>query len=203
MSNGSQGQRETIGIVGQSGAGKTTLLKSLISGSQRVLIWDWRGEYDGEEITSLEALPAATYYRKAFRVRYRPFAFDLVEEFNRLARFLCRPFDRIGRCRDFTLVIDEAALVARNRQDGGLGLLLRVTRHQKISLLWATQRPSGLPGSFLSETRQLFAFRLSNPFDVRMLAGRFPPEDLAAIPRLADRHYFTTGTARPGERGKP
>lgn len=179
------------------------MLKSLITGSKRVLIWDWRGEYDGEEISTLDALPAATYYRKHFLARYRPFSFDLVEEFNRLARFLCRPCDRIGRCRDFTLVIDEAALVAKNRQDGGLGLLLRVTRHQQISLLWATQRPSGLPGSFLSETRALYAFRLSNPFDVRMLAGRFSPADLAAIPLLADRQYLSTDMLRPGERGKP
>lgn len=162
------------------------------------MIWDWRGEYDGDQLSTLEELPAATYYRKRFCVRYRPRQLDLVQEFTQLALFLCRPDDKIGRCRDFTLVIDEAALVTRNRQDGGLGLLLRISRPQNLHLLWATQRPSGLPGSFLSETRQLVAFRLENPFDVRLLRGRFCPEQLAAIPGLPDRQYFSTEC--PGER---
>lgn len=200
MSTISQGQRETIGVIGQSGSGKTTLLKLLIKRERRVLIWDWRGEYDGDEISTLHALPAAAYYRKSFLVRYRPFQPDLVAEFNDLARFLCRQNDAVGRCADFTFVIDEAALVTRNRNDaGGLSLLLRVTRHQRINLWWASQRPSGLPGSFLSETRQLYAFRLENPFDVRMLKGRFADTDLARIPLLPDRSYLGTGSGS-GER---
>jgi len=124
----------------------------------------------------------------------------MVAEFDALARFLCRQNDRVGRCRNFTLVIDEAALVTRNRNDtGGLSLLLRVTRHQQINLWWASQRPSGLPGSFLSETRKLYCFRLENPFDVRRLQGRFSAADLAAIPRLPDRAYLETGSGS-GER---
>lgn len=195
---GASKERETIGIVGQSGTGKTTLLRELIRREPRVLIWDWRGEYDGDEISTLASLPSSTYYRTRFRVRYRPYDLDLVTEFNRLAKFLCRPSDRIGRCQGFVFVIDEAAMVARNRQDGGLGLLLRVSRPQGITLLWATQRPSGLPGSFLSETRTVYSFRLQNPFDVRLLAGRFSPYELARIPYLADRQYFCSC---PGERG--
>jgi len=200
MSTISQGQRETIGVIGQSGSGKTTLLKLLIKRERRVLIWDWRGEYDGEQISTLSALPLATWYNKHFLVRYRPFQPDMVVEFNDLARFLCRQNDAMGRCCDFTFVVDEAALVTRNRNDaGGLSLLLRVTRHQRINLWWASQRPSGLPGSFLSETRQLYAFRLENPFDVRMLKGRFGQADLARIPLLPDRSYLSTGSGS-GER---
>lgn len=196
------GDRETVGIVGQSGTGKTTLLKWLIARERRVLIWDWRGEYDGDEITTLADLPQRSYYRARFCVRYRPFQADLVAEFNQLARFLCRQQDSVGRCRDFTFVIDEAALVTRNRNDAsGLSLLLRVTRHQRINLLWASQYPCNLPHAFLSESRRLYVFRLEDPFDVRRIAGRFKPEDLARIPRLPDRHYLTTGGSVPGERG--
>jgi len=198
-STGSKGNRDTIGIIGQSGSGKTSLLKHLIRREPRVLIWDWRGEYDGDEITTIEQLPQATYYRKRFCVRYRPFQIDMVAEFTRLAQFITRPADRVGRCRGFTFVIDEAALVTRNRQDGGLGLLLRISRHQEINLLWATQHPSGLPGSMLSETRKLYCLRMENPVHVRMLAGRFPADELARIPFLPDRSYFETRS--PGERG--
>lgn len=194
--------RDTIGIIGQSGTGKTTLLKWLIARERRVIIWDWRGEYDGDEVTNLQQLPSASYYKPRFLVRYRPFATDLVDEFNQLARFLCRQNDSVGRCRDFTLVIDEAALVTRNRNDAaGLSLLLRVTRHQRINLLWASQYPCNLPHAFLSETRTLYAFRLSDPFDVRRIAGRFAPDDVARIPRLPDRQYLQTCAAVPGERG--
>lgn len=175
----------------------------LLAHERRIIIWDWRGEYDGDEVATLHDLPGASFYRKRFCVRYRPFQPDLVREFNELALFLCRPFDRIGRCCDFTLVIDEAALVCRNQNDaGGLSLLLRVSRHQRINLLWASQRPSGLPGSFLSETRKLYSFRLENVFDVRRLAGRFAPDDLAKLSTLPDRHYLETRTYAPGERGE-
>lgn len=196
--------RETVGIVGQSGTGKTTLLKFLIAREHRVIIWDWRGEYDGEEVSNLYDLPAKSYYHDRFKVRYRPFAADLVAEFSRLAQFLCRQTDRVGRCKNFTFVIDEAALVTRNRNDStGLSLLLRVTRHQRINLLWASQYPCNLPHAFLSESRVLHAFRLEDPFDVRRIAGRFSPNDLEKIPRLRDRQYISTSNNGPGERGTP
>lgn len=176
----------------------------LLAHERRIIIWDWRGEYDGPEVTTLDQLPHASYYRKRFCVRYRPFQPDLVREFHALALFLCRPNDRVGKCHTFTFVIDEAALVCRNQNDaGGLSLLLRVSRHQRINLLWASQRPSGLPGSFLSETRKLYAFRLQNQFDVRRLAGRFAPDDLTKLSTLPDRQYLETRTYAPGERGEP
>ena len=81
--------------------------------------------------------------------------------------------------RDLTFCIDEAANVVENRKEGGLGLLLRCSRPNSIDLLWATQRPTGIPTTFLSETSTLH------------LRGMVAPDVLAQLPTLAPHTFLT------------
>ena len=171
------------GLIGRRGSGKTTLLKTLACGYRRVLFWDWRGEYDGKQI-ELGDLPALLQ-RRRFTAVYRPSDGDLVAEFDALAHVL----RKLGH--DLTLCVDEVAHVVPQYREGGLGLLLRYSRPQRINILWATQRPTRLPGVLLSEANTLYVFHLHHPKDLQALGTVCAPADLARLPALPPHEYLT------------
>lgn len=173
------------GIIGKRGSGKTTLLKSLALDRRRCLMWDWRGgEFTGDVVT-LWDLPQL-FRQKTFRAVIRPHRdFSLVSYFDAVCSVI------MDTGRDLTFCIDEAANVVENRKEGGLGLLLRCSRPNSIDLLWATQRPTGIPTTFLSETSTLHLFRLHHWSDVQALRGMVAPDVLAQLPTLAPHTFLT------------
>jgi hypothetical protein len=165
-------------IVGRRGSGKSSLMKVMAAGERRSLVWDWRGEYSGEHVT-LDDLPAL-FRRPAFAAVYRPDrGHDLVAEFDGLGHVLME-LD----CADFTLVVDELSLLVPRYAEGRIGKLLRLTRPQRIAILWATQRPTGIPGVMLSEANTLDVFHVHNRADLTALASYLPADALALVPTL-------------------
>jgi hypothetical protein len=148
-------------------------------------MWDWRGgEYEGEVVT-LWDLPDL-FKRKRFRAVLRPHRdFTLVSYFDAACSLI------MDTGRDLTFCIDEAANVVAGRKEGGLGLLLRCSRPNRVNLLWATQRPTGIPTTFLSETSTLHLFRLHHWADLQALRTMVDADTLAQLPTL-DPHKFLT-----------
>jgi hypothetical protein len=171
------------GIVGRRGSGKTTLLKTLAAGQRRVLFWDWRGEYDGTRV-GLDDLPDL-FHHKRFVAVYRPGAGDLVREFDALCH--------VVRClgKDLTFCCDEIALVTPHYREGGMGLLLRYSRPQRINLYWATQRAARIPGVLLSEVNTLYVFHLHGRGDLQALSTVLDPDDLGRVAALPPHQYLT------------
>lgn len=175
--------RLCAGAVGRNGSGKTTLLKSLSTRFNRVLFWDWRGEYPGKVVT-LHGLPDLLQQR-TFRARYRPGRGDLIAEFNAV----CYVLECLGR--DVCFVVDEVALVTPDYKEGGIGRLLRYARPQRLSILWATQTPTRIPGVLLSESARLYVFHLHLRSHLSALATVLGPDDLARVVHLPVHQYLT------------
>lgn len=171
------------GIIGRRGSGKTTLLKTLAAREKRVLCWDWRGEYAGH-IVQLADLPQV-FRRQSFRAVYRPGNGDTMREFDALAHVVRKLGHRL------TLTVDEVSLVVPNYREGGLGLLLRFSRPQGINILWATQRPTHIPGVLLSESNALYVFHLHHPADLRALSTVCDDGDLDSVRTLPPHKYLT------------
>lgn len=170
--------RTIAGYIGRSGSGKTTLIQTHVLALSRSVIWDWRGEYPGLEVTRRALAPILK--KKTFAVRVRPTRWaPLVDGFAALAHVI----SELGE--NLTVVCDEVALVTPDRKEGGIGHLLRYARPQGIGLLWATQRPTGIPGILLSESRTLYCFHCDARADVSTLNQYVPldvVEQIATLP---------------------
>lgn len=177
-------QCTVAGIVGKRGSGKSTLLKSYIVAAPRSIVWDWKGEYGGHVVTSLSDIPSL-FDRPRFRAVYRAPLWGTVKEFDAL----CHVLLRCGS--DFLFSVDEAATVCRGYAEGGLGQLLRLTRSQAISIVWATQKPTRLPSVYLSELNRLHCFHLHGRHDLIALSDLIGPEDLKRVAALPPHQHLT------------
>jgi len=176
--------RSLAGYIGRTGSGKTTLIQAHARNLSRLVIWDWRGEYAGPAVTRAD-LPAVLK-RRAFRVRVRPTPWRRLEDsFAALAHVVCA----LGS--DLTIVCDEVALVTPDRKEGGVGHILRYARPQGIGFLWATQRPTGIPGILLSESRRLYVFHCDARADLAALGQYLNPDECARVAALPPFEYVT------------
>jgi hypothetical protein len=123
--------------------------------------------------------------RRTFQARYRPGRGALVQEFNAV----CYLLENLGK--NFCYVVDEVALVTPNYQEGGIGRLLRYARPQNISILWATQTPTRIPGVLLSESSRLYVFHLHHKPHLRALDGYLTEDELQRVAALPPFEYLT------------
>lgn len=182
---GSIGEPNRSFVVGMSGSGKTTWIKNEIAGHVRVLVWDWRREYPYPPV-SLGNLPAL-FSEPSFHRTFQPNPLgDLNGQFQALA--LCLLL--LSGSRDFTLVVDEAYLVCPNYQEGGLGKLLRLSRTNNIELIISSQRPTLVPGVFVSESKRIILFHLHKIEDLRWLRSYVDTATLEQVPRMQKFQYL-------------
>lgn len=176
---GSIGEPNRTFLVGMSGSGKTSWIKNEVAQHKRVLVWDWRREY-GFPPVKLEELPAM-FQESEFHRSYQPNPLgELNTQFQALA--LCLLL--LSGSRSFTFVVDEAYLVCPNYQEGGLGKLLRLSRTNDIELILSSQRPTLVPGVFVSESKRLIVFHLHKIEDLRWLRNYVDADTLRQVPRL-------------------
>jgi hypothetical protein len=177
-------ERLIAGYIGRSGSGKTYLIKTHAAAFTRTIIWDWRGEYDGPTLDRAD-LPTLLK-QKSFCIRVRPNRLEtLPNGFAALAHLVTALF------ADVTIICDEVALVTPNRTEGGIGQILRYARPQRIGLLWATQRPTGIPGILLAETRMLYCFHCDARADLIALSHYLPESKVGRIGLLPVREFIT------------
>jgi len=176
-----------IFITGKRGSGKTTWIKSYLARQARVLVWDWRGEYDLPVVT-LRDLMLKLQGEDFFKVRYSPnFKDDLIEQFDALSFCLLN-----WRCsNNFTLVVDEAYLVCPGgTHEGSLGRLIRLTRPKSIDLIVSSQRPTLIPGVFRSEADEWIVFSLHNPPDLYLVETMFGSACREVVQNLTQFQYI-------------
>lgn len=149
-------------IAGQRGVGKTYLAKQLISGLQRVIIYDPVGEYDP-------------------RFAYVPNG-DSVEEFEEFMR-------KCWNMGNVFIVIDEAERFLRNN---GRILpytykVINTGRHRNIGMMCVTRRLAELHKTAFGLSAMVILFRLFLPNDIKYI-GEFLV-NAEAVRTLPDYKY--------------
>lgn len=152
--------------------------------ARRSIVWDWKGEYDGEPISTLRNI-AGLFDRPRFKAVYRAPRWATVKEFDAL----CHVLLNLGT--NFMFCVDEAATVCNGYAEGGLGQLLRYSRTQQIDLLWCSQKPCKIPGVYLSEVNTLHVFHLHGRSDLVALSEVLPAEELQRVAALPPHEYIT------------
>lgn len=147
-------------------------------------MWDWKGEYAGDVISTFGDV-AALFHRPRFRAVYRAPLWGTVKEFDAL----CHVLLRLGS--DCLFAVDEVSTVCDRYTEGGLGQLLRLSREQRISLAWATQKPTRLPSVFLSELNRLHVFHLHGRSDLIALSDVMDDAELKRVAALPPHDYLT------------
>ncbi len=171
-------------LVGQTGSGKTTLARWLLASRRYQVVIDGKGtlKWDGyEHAARLERLTKL----KSARLIYRP-SYDALQDVDEQERLWQWLYER----GNTTVYVDETASVT----DGDIypyyyGACLMRGRERGIELWSATQRPLRIPQVCLSESENVYAFRLRLPQDrqrVEQLTG-IPARRIHALPK---RHFL-------------
>jgi len=156
-----------IGIVGCSGSGKTSLVRAYIAhllrrrgrAGYRVIIFDPLREYSGRLVHTPRQL------LRSARNKYSVTRFSDAEIWGRIAPIVLRA----GHC---SVVLDEAHEVyPRYGTTAAASSVITKGRHNAISILWATQRPSRCNTDLLGNTTGVLVGRLMAPADMRWQRG--------------------------------
>lgn len=174
-------------VTGKRGSGKTTWVKNQVELNSRVIVWDWRGEYNLPPFHLKDLIKILN--TDTFRVAYRPnYHADLISQFNKLAY----AFLHMSCARNFSFVVDEAYMVCPGPNDEGeLGKLIRLTRPKNIDLYITSQRPCKVPGVFRSEADEWRVFALHNPPDLQVISEMFGKNTALAAQKLEQYQYLS------------
>lgn len=150
-------ERAITEVFGMTGMGKTRWSKRYLAPIQRQIILDIKAEHDGILFDDLGAMIDHIQNYATFKVRtYNPDDFE----------DLCKIAYAAGNC---TLVIEEAEGVMPNssqRPPNSFRDIIYRGRHERVSVLLISQRPSSVHISARSQWNRIITFRQTEPADV-------------------------------------
>lgn len=173
-------------FVGATGSGKSTLMKAMLHGVKNVMIIDPKRTFTLPENynatittdrTTVEEWysPDPVIFRPGADIMNDPFAYDW---------FFYTAYER----ENTLVVVDEVVLlVKQNNMAPGYAACIQLGRERGVGVWHATQRPSRIPINIISESEDVFAFRLRNPDDRRRIAEY---TDYAIMDQEAVGHGF-------------
>jgi hypothetical protein len=184
------GHGERAVFVGQTGSGKTTLARVLLRSRPYVVVLDVKGTLHWAQdgyvlVRKLAKLPADP--RIAPRVVYRPEPKELRDE---------RTMDALAwwvyERQNTTFYVDEVYGYLEPFGGGlapGLHACLTRGRERGVEVWCSTQRPYRIPISVLSESENVYVFRLKVSED-RKRMQEVTGIDEALIARLPKYHFY-------------
>lgn len=182
---------DCILVLGRRGCGKSFLAKNIQKMWPRRVIIDVLNEYtDGIKVKTFDQFCAQMLL---FKEQKTP-AFVLIFQVDHETHISETLFDEILRvCFYFgniQVVVEEIQEHSSPHQLGHwLKKCLFVGRHQKLSLLFTTQRPGMLNKSILSQCMHVFCGSLIDGNDIRYVSG-FLGENSQRLVQLPERRFL-------------
>ena len=164
-------QNTIIGIAGRKGSGKSTQARKILEQCPRLFLFDSVGEHAwvAERFERLdEAIMCLleTPYRDEFSASLTPTSDDVEADFAECC-------DEIYDAGNMLFAIEELPMLATAHHiPKKLNRIVRLGRHQNISILYTAQRLAECPRSVTSATDILVLFCHSEPRDLNAIAER-------------------------------
>jgi hypothetical protein len=179
-------QAVIVGIAGRRGSGKSTMARRLLERCHRLVIWDPMAEHSWcpNRLSSpvrLERFLTWADPQDAFAARYVPEHADLVGEFEDVCELV---FD-FGR---LVFGIEEVPMLCTpGSLPGQFDRLVRLGRHERVSMVWTAQRMVEVARRLTAATDYFVLFSHTEPRDLDGIAERCGAEVARQVARLG-RH---------------
>jgi len=160
-----------VGIAGRRGSGKSTMARRLLERCHRLVIWDPMAEHSWcpnrlSSLVRLERFLAWADPQDSFAARYVPEQADLVEEFEDVCELV---FD-YGR---LVFGVEEVAMLCTpGALPGQFDRLVRLGRHERVSMVWTAQRMVEVARRLTAATDYFVLFSHTEPRDLDGIAER-------------------------------
>ena len=192
-----------IAVLGVTGCGKSSWVKQHLQRDRRrrVLIWDFKGEYEIGHVTistaELVKILVGVKRVNQFVIAFRPSMHASVRQ--KQFDLFCRAAFEV---RDLTVVVEELKFVTKaNWAPAPWAMLTMTGRDRGIHVIGTSTRPAAIDKDFFGNATVIHTGRLVYPDDVRTVAQAMVV-DPARIQPLADLEYWErnkqTGRLRCG-----
>lgn len=159
---------------------------------RRVAIWDPNAEWSGEEGPQVEHTVVHDLRKFALQSRARGGRIDRVlvfqldsDKFDTWVKWALATGDQV-------LVIDEAALVLRDRKLTPVReRLLTTSRHANVDLYICSQRPAQLSPDVRGQADLVFAFKMNQRLDIEALRRDYGDAFADSVPKLGKYKHAT------------
>lgn len=174
-------------LVGQTGSGKTTLAEHLCRLRKYVVVLDPKGmiRWDGyKRYTTFDGVRKAGR-QKVERILYAPI-YDELMDWRERGSVIDEFFRWVYERENCTVYVDETSAIADAIVwPWHLGACLMRGRERKVETWLATQRPTRIPQTVLTESENVYVFRLRSFDDRQRIKGLtgIPEQDIATLPK--------------------
>jgi hypothetical protein len=170
-------------IVGQTGTGKTTLTQRLLDYRRYKVLLDVKGTLNWPGYTVYRTLKTLTRAKEDALI-YRPTHEDLNDDV-----LQDKFFEWCYLRRHCTVYVDEVMGVTyREELPHYYRAILTRGREFQVEMWSASQRPMNVPQVIMSESEELYTFRLSMPQDRKKIESMYPIS--ADTMQGLDKHVF-------------
>lgn len=196
-------QNRIIGVIGTTGSGKTYTVADYLKTQNRFVVFDIMGDssYLGpaDEVIDNRAELLAAMRQPEFRVVYRAKIGRDEKTKEITVPDLDFVVDAAYAIGDMVLVVDEAHILCDSRNiPSALFLATTTGRHQRLSIIYVTQRFAAVARILTSNTHEFWFWRITEPADLQGIKERCGM-DVADRVREARRLERKGGVIVPGE----
>lgn len=178
-------------VTGQTGCGKSYWIKSQIKASERVIVWDVKGEYtdrftriDGDRLALVRTIRSAPKGRFAYVPRH-------LSDFD----FWCQCAYAWGHC---DLIAEELAdVTSPGKAPLGWGIILRRGRERVLRVWGITQRPAESDKTIMGNWTLARCFALGRADDRKYMARELDIPQAMLDSLQLERHEWVEKTKAP------
>lgn len=174
-------------IVGRKGSGKTELAKYLTQNEHRLIVWDFLGQFECNDICNHTAKIEYAIKHSSFNIAVR-----LPEHY---FPSICQWIKQIGNC---TFLIDEIDMVSSPSEvPPELNYLIQYGRHcvgekdtgHGVDLIATARRAAEIPRAFTANSDDIFVYQTHEPRDLTYLGRFMRVDDIISLQEYECLHY--------------